>query len=325
MAPPGCGQLLHNRLMKILLLGCDGQVGWELQRALAPLGAVKALARQGDGQLCGDLAQPEALATTVRQLAPDIIINAAAYTAVDNAESEPEQAAAINATAPGILATEAQAIGAWLVHYSTDYVFDGSGDRPWREHDLTGPLNVYGRTKLDGERAILKSGCPHLIFRTSWVYAARGKNFIRTMLRLSAECDKLQIIDDQYGAPTSAELIADTTALALRQCLAQKNCGGLYHLATDGEATWFVYARHVIQAARNAGWPVRVADDAIQPVSSEAFQTAARRPHNSRLETTQLESTFGLQMPNWLRGVDRALDEILTCEQDEGDGLTYFR
>lgn len=301
--------------MQILLLGSAGQVGWELQRALAPLGTVTALTRQDDGDLCGDLAQPEALANTVRHLAPDVIVNAAAYTAVDCAEFEPEQAAAINATAAGILATEAQALGAWLVHYSTDYVFDGSGSRPRQESEPTGPLNVYGRTKLDGELGIQESECRHLIFRTSWVYAARGKNFIRTMLRLAAERDTLQVIDDQHGAPTSAELIADTTALALRQCLAQDHCGGLYHLAAGGEATWFTYAQHVIRAARDAGWPVRVADDAIQSVSSDAFQTAARRPNNSRLETRRLESTFGLQMPDWRRGVDRALDEIVACEQ----------
>jgi dTDP-4-dehydrorhamnose reductase len=200
------------------------------------------------------------------------------------------------------------------VHYSTDYVFNGSGERPWRDVDQTEPLNVYGRTKLEGERIIQESGCRHLIFRTSWVYAARRKNFIRTMLRLAAERESVQVIDDQYGAPTGADLIADITALAIRQCLTQQQDEGLYHLAASGEATWFTYAQHIIRAARDAGWPVRVADDAIWPVSSDAFQTAAKRPHNSRLDTTRLESTFGLHMPDWRIGVDRALNEIFACE-----------
>lgn len=301
--------------MRILLFGSTGQVGWELQRALAPLGPVAAVSRQGDGDFFGDLTQPEALAATIRQLAPDAIVNAAAHTAVDRAESEPEQATTINAVAPAVMATEARALGALLVHYSTDYVFDGSGDRPWHEDDSPAPLNVYGRTKLEGERAIQNSGCQHLIFRTSWVYAARGKNFIRTMLGLSAQRDALQIIDDQHGAPTSAELIADTTALALRQSLSQNNPGGIYHLVANGETTWFHYARYAIGIAREAGWPVRVTDDAIQPVSSDEFKTTARRPYNSRLDTNRLESTFGVQMPDWRRGVDHALEEMLACEK----------
>jgi dTDP-4-dehydrorhamnose reductase len=301
--------------MRIFLLGSGGQVGWELQRSLASLGTLVALTRQGDRGLRGGLDLSNALADTVMQVAPDVIVNAAAYTDVDRSESKPEQAFAINATAPGVLAAEAKTLGALLVHYSTDYVFDGSGERPWQEDDPTGPLNVYGRTKLEGERAIRESGCRHLIFRTSWVYAARRKNFIRTMLRLAAERESLQVIDDQYGAPTGAELIADTTALAIRQCLAQGQDDGLYHLAASGETTWFTYAQHIIRAAREAGWPVRVTDEAIQPVSSDVFQSAAKRPKNSRLDTTRLESTFGLQMPDWRVGVDRALAEIFACEK----------
>lgn len=301
--------------MRVVLFGSAGQVGWELRRALAPLCEVIALTRRGNGTLCGDLAQHEALAGTVREVAPDIIVNAGAYTGVDRAETEPGLAAAINASAPGVLATEAKALGALLVHYSTDYVFDGSGEHPWREHDKTGPVNVYGRSKLDGERAIQESGCRHLIFRTSWVYAARGQNFTRTMLRLAAERDVLQVVSDQYGAPTGAELIADTTAAALRQCLAQSDSGGLYHLAASGDATWYAYARHVIQRAREVGWPVRVPDDGIQPVASDAFETVAQRPHNSRLDTSHLESTFGVHMPDWRAGVDRTLVEILACDR----------
>ena len=300
--------------MKILLLGSNGQVGWELQRALAPLGEITAPTRTETGGLCGDLTRPDLLAATVRQVAPDVIVNAAAYTAVDQAESEPELAHAVNATAPGVLAAEAQTLGAWLVHYSTDYVFDGTGTRPWREDDQTAPLNVYGRTKRDGEQAIRESGCRHLILRTSWVYASRGRNFIRTMLRLAVERDALQVIDDQFGAPTGAELIADTTAQILSQPLDPAEIGGLYHLAAAGETTWHGFARLVIATARDAGWPVRVADQAIQAVPTEVFPTAARRPGNSRLNCTKLETTFGLRIPDWRGGALRALDEILACK-----------
>lgn len=298
--------------MKILLLGSQGQVGWELSRSLAPLGELIALNRHSKNGLCGDLSRLDALHDTVRAIKPDVIVNAAAYTAVDRAESEPELAALINAQAPQVLAEEASALVAWLVHYSTDYVFDGSGTAPWCETDSAAPLNVYGRTKRDGELAIIESGCKHLIFRTSWVYAERGHNFIHTMLRLAKEKDSLQVIHDQFGAPTGAELIADVTVLALRQCLMQGcESGGLYHLAAAGETTWFEYAKHVVARARDAGLPVRVADEAIVPVFTDAFPTAATRPHNSRLNTQRLQSTFGLHMPDWRVGVDRALNEIL--------------
>ena len=303
--------------MHIVVIGGNGQVGWEIQRALAPLGTCAVLTRSESQKCCVDLGQPEALGEIILSLRPNVIVNAAAYTAVDSAEAQPEKAALANASALRVLAAKAKYLGAWLVHYSTDYVFDGTGRGPWQESDPTGPLNVYGQTKLDGERAIQQSGCCHLIFRTSWVYACRRENFLRTMLRRSAERDSLQVIDDQYGAPTSAELIADTTALALRQCLAQEQDGGLYHLAARGETTWFGYARHVIRTARALGWPVRVADEAIQPVSSDAFPTAAKRPRNSRLDTSRLESTFGLRMPDWQIGVDRAVKEILSCEIPE--------
>ncbi|WP_019569963.1 dTDP-4-dehydrorhamnose reductase [Thioalkalivibrio sp. ALE11] len=304
--------------MKILLLGSNGQVGWELQRALAPLGEITAPTRTEEGGLCGDLTRPDRLAATVRKVAPDVIVNAAAYTAVDQAESEPELANAINATAPEVLAAEANALGAWLVHYSTDYVFDGTGADPWCEDDATGPLNVYGQTKREGEAAIQASGCRHLIFRTSWVYASRGRNFIRTMLRLAADRAALQVIDDQFGAPTGAELIADTTAQILSQPLDRAEISGLYHLAAAGETTWHGFARLVIATARDAGWPVRVTDQAIEAVPTEAFPTAARRPGNSRLNCKKLETTFGLRMPDWRGGALRALDEILACESPGG-------
>ena len=301
--------------MKILLLGSNGQVGWELQRALAPFGSVTAVTRAVEGGLCGDLSQPDALAATVRAVAPDVIVNAAAYTAVDQAEDEPELAEAVNAIAPAVLAREARALGAWLVHYSTDYVFDGTGVQPWREEDPTGPLNVYGRTKREGEVAIQDSGCRHMIFRTSWVYASRGKNFIRTMLRLAAERDAMQVIDDQHGAPTGSALIADVTAQALPTAMRQPELGGLYHLAAAGETTWHGYALRVIEQARRAGWPVKVAPEAIASVTTDAFPTKARRPGNSRLACSRLEDAFDLCMPPWQQGVDHALAEILACER----------
>jgi len=296
--------------MKILLFGKNGQLGWELQRALAPLGELVALGSRGE-PLDSDFSQPEQLAATVRAVRPDAIVNAAAYTAVDKAESEPELAHTINATAPGVLAREAAALGAWLLHYSTDYVFDGSGDSSRAEDAPTGPLNAYGRSKLAGEQAIRGSGCHHLILRTSWVYAARGGNFAKTMLRLAAERDRLTVVADQFGAPTGAELLADVSAHALRAAMKQPALGGTYHAVAAGETHWHGYARHVIETARARGKPVRVEPDAIEAVPSSAFATPARRPLNSRLSCAKLEQAFGLTMPPWQRGVDRMLAEIL--------------
>lgn len=297
--------------MKILLLGKNGQVGWELQRSLAPLGEVIALDHDGAPGLSGDFADPESLAATVRAVAPGLIVNAAAHTAVDKAESEPELARALNALAPGVLAREAATLGALLVHYSTDYVFDGSGSTPWTEDAPTGPLSVYGRTKCEGEERIRASGCRHLIFRTSWVYAARGGNFAKTMLKLATERAALSIIDDQHGAPTGAELLADVTAHAARMTLAHPALAGTYHLAAAGETTWHAYARHVIEFARARGVPIQVAADAIRPVPTSAFPTPAQRPANSRLDTGKLQRAFGLIPPPWQQGIDRMLEEIL--------------
>lgn len=296
--------------MKILLLGKNGQVGWELQRSLLPLGEVIALDRAST-PLCGDLLRPEALAETVRALAPDVIVNAAAYTAVDKAESEPEAARTINAQAVGVLAREAQALGAWLVHYSTDYVFDGGGDLPWREDQATGPLSVYGQTKLEGEQQIAASGANHLIFRTSWVYAARGGNFAKTMLRLAKERDQLTVIDDQFGAPTGAELLADITAHAIRATLQDPSKAGLYHAIAAGETTWHGYARYVLALAQQAGVELKAGPDAVKAVPTSAFPTPAQRPHNSRFDTSKLQATFGLRLPPWQDGVARMLREIL--------------
>ena len=294
--------------MKILLFGKGGQVGWELQRSLAPLGELIAVDFDSI-DLCGDFARPDAVAATVRQVQPDIIVNAAAHTAVDKAESEPELARLLNATAPAAIAREAASLGAWLVHYSTDYVFDGSGSHARNEDAVASPLSVYGQTKLEGERAIQASGCRHLIFRTSWVYAARGGNFAKTMLRLASERDALTVIDDQIGAPTGAELLADLSAHALRVALSTPEVSGLYHAVAAGETSWHGYASHVIAYARAQGASLKVAADQIKPVPTTAFPTPAKRPLNSRLATTKLCTTFGLTLAPWQRGVERMLDE----------------
>ena len=293
--------------MKILLFGKGGQVGWELQRSLAPLGELTALDFDS-ADYPADFSRPDALAQTVLDVRPDVIVNAAAHTAVDKAESESDLAHAINAAAPGVLARAARQIGALLVHYSTDYVFDGSGAQPWREGDATGPLNVYGRTKLEGEQAIVASGCAHLILRTSWVYAARGGNFAKTMLRLAQERERLTVIDDQFGAPTGAELLADVTAHAIAQTLRDPGKAGLYHCVAAGETSWYGYARFVLEQARAAG--IELKASAVDPVPASAFPTPAKRPHNSRLNTEKLRAAFGLNLPSWQDGVRRMLTEI---------------
>jgi len=304
--------------MKIILLGKNGQVGWELQRSLSPLGELIALDRLGDlaadgSTLCGDLTLLDQLADTVRTLRPDVIVNAAAHTAVDKAEAEPELAHTLNALAPKVLAQEAAKLGAWLIHYSTDYVFDGSGDKPWVETDATGPLSVYGRSKLAGEQNITQH-CPrHLVFRTSWVYAARGGNFAKTMLRLGQERDRLTVINDQFGAPTGAELIADITAHAIRQVTLPANqadaLAGIYHLVASGETTWFDYAKHVLAHANHASEAIKIKATEVLPVPTSAFPTPAKRPHNSRLNTRKLQTSFGLTLPPWQAGVNRMLQE----------------
>lgn len=297
--------------MKILLFGKGGQVGWELQRALAPLGELIALDFDTAGDLSGDFGQAEAVAATVRRVAPDLIVNAAAHTAVDKAESEADLARLINATTPGRIAQEAKALGAHLIHYSTDYVFDGSGDAPRDETAATGPLSVYGRTKLEGEHLIAASGATHLILRTSWVYAARGGNFAKTMLKLAKERERLTVIADQFGAPTGAELLADVSAHAARMLRARPELSGLYHCVAAGETSWYGYATHVIERARAAGHAIKVAPDAILPIPTSDYPTPATRPLNSRLDTRRLREVFGLVLPPWQQGVDRMLAEIL--------------
>jgi dTDP-4-dehydrorhamnose reductase len=296
--------------MKILLLGKNGQVGWELQRSLAPLGELLALDSRSQ-DYCGDLSDLSGIAATVRYFAPEVIVNAAAYTAVDKAESESDLAHRVNAEAPAVLAREALQLNALLVHYSTDYVFAGDGNTPWQENDPVAPLSVYGASKLAGEQAIQVSGCSHLIFRTSWVYGARGNNFAKTMLRLARERDSLNVIDDQFGAPTGAELLADVTAHAIRSMGSNPELGGLYHLAAAGETTWCRYARWVLEQAELAGISLKVSSEMIGSISTQDYPTPAKRPGNSRLNTQKLQKAFALTLPEWQVGVARMLTEIL--------------
>ena len=289
---------------KILLLGKDGQVGWELQRALAPLGLLTAVNRSE----C-DLADAAQVQAVLERVEPEVIVNAAAYTAVDQAEADQATARRINVDAVAELALYAREMGSLLVHYSTDYVFDGSKAEAYVEDDLTNPLSVYGRTKLDGEHKIRDALCRHLIFRTSWVYAARGGNFARTMLRLASERAALNVIDDQIGAPTSAELIADVTAHALRDVLSGRAPGGTYHLAAAGETSWYGYAKFVTERARAQGLPLALAADGLKPIPASEYPLPAKRPQNSRLNTQLLERSFALKMPQWEDGVARVLDE----------------
>jgi len=303
--------------MKILLLGRNGQLGWELQRSLAPLGEVIALAshaQDNPNEWCGDLTDLDGLRQTVREIAPDLVVNAAAYTAVDKAQTEPDKAYAVNALAPALLAEETQRLGAWLAHYSTDYVFDGSGETPWRESDSCAPLSVYGASKRQGELEIARNP-KHLILRTSWVYAARGSNFAKTMLRLGAEREELRVIDDQIGAPTGAELLADASAQALRQAMAQPALAGLYHCAAAGQTSWHGYAQFVLQEARRLGMPLKVAPERVLPIQSAQYSVAAPRPLNSRLDCSRFGDIFSIHLPFWQLGVRRILQEIVETRQ----------
>lgn len=299
--------------MRILLLGKNGQVGWELQRALGVLGEVVALDRHradtAYGELAGDLSDLDSLRATIRAVAPQVIVNAAAYTAVDKAESERELAHTVNALASEVMAQEAKRLDAWLVHYSTDYVFDGSGQSEWTETDTVAPVNYYGATKLEGEQLIQASGCKHLIFRTSWVYAARGNNFAKTMLRLAKDREELSVIADQTGVPTGADLLADVAVAALQQALRNPQLAGIYHLAPAGETTWHAYASYVIDFARSQGEMLKVTS--VKPINTSEYPTPAKRPSNSRLSTAKLRNSFSLHLPDWQSGVTRMLMEAL--------------
>lgn len=293
---------------KILLLGKNGQLGFELQRSLASLGEMVAV-----GSAECNLADAEALRALVRSVRPYLIVNAAAYTAVDKAETEIDLAMAVNAQAPGILGEEAARIGAWMIHYSTDYVFDGTAAQPYVETDATNPLSVYGRSKLAGEQALQAALDRHLILRTSWVLGAHGGNFAKTMLRLAAERTSLNVVADQWGAPTSAALLADMTAQAIRQSHMDGDASfpyGLYHLTAAGETNWCDYARFVIAAAGIAGKPLRLGPDDIHPIRTADYPLPAPRPANSRLCTEKFRTTFGLPLPHWEDGVRDVLLQV---------------
>ncbi len=295
--------------MTILLLGKDGQVGWELQRSLSVLAPLTAFSRQE-----ADLEDLDGLSRLVARLRPRVIVNAAAYTAVDKAESDAARALRINAEAVGVLAREAAKIGAWLVHYSTDYVFDGAKDSPYREDDQPNPLSVYGRSKHEGELAIQAALPRHLIFRTSWVFAARKNNFAKTMLRLAAERDALNVVADQIGAPTSAELVADITAIAVHRLLTDPQAdhlAGLYHLAAAGQTSWCDYARFVLQQAEARGIALKVTADHVTPIATSAYPTPARRPANSRMDISKVQTAFGVVLPQWQSHVARMISELL--------------
>lgn len=297
--------------MKILLLGKDGQVGWELQRALAPLGDIVAC-----GRAEADFENPDALRRLVRDRSPQVVVNAAAYTAVDKAESEADRARRINTESVGALAEEVRRLDGWFVHYSTDYVFDGTKAGAYTETDSTSPQSIYGLTKRDGEDAIRATGCQHLIFRTSWVFATRGGNFAKTMLRLATERDELKVVSDQVGAPTSAELIADVTALALYRigfdpALAGR-AAGTYNLAAAGETSWHGYAQFVLSEALRREAKLRVKPEDVRPIPTSAYPLPAKRPANSRLDTTKLRETFGVTLPVWQNHVGRLVAELFT-------------
>ena len=306
--------LRRGVVTRILLLGRNGQLGWELQRSLAPLGEVIALNRAQ-----ADLEKPATLRDTIRSNAPDLVVNAAAYTAVDKAESEPDLALLVNGHAVRVLAEEAGKLGALLVHYSTDYVFDGSKSGPYTEDDAPNPLSVYGRTKLEGERAIRASGCRHLIFRTSWVYAARGGNFVKTILRLAGERDELRVVADQIGAPTSAELLADVTALCagfvthFPERFAR--VAGTYNLVASGETSWHNYAQFVVENAARLGLPLKLASGSIRPIATSEYPLPAQRPLNSRLATDKLRRVFGIELPHWQIHLERVIAELVAAQK----------
>ena len=295
--------------MKILLFGKDGQLGRELQRSLGTLGELVAL-HAGSTDFCGDLKDLAGVSDTVHAVRPDVVVNAAAWTDVDQAEAAPELVRTVNALAPGALAQAAASVSAWFVHYSSDYVFDGSGHRPWKEADPPHPLNVYGKSKLEGETLVAASCSRHLIFRTSWMYSVHGDNFARKILRQARKGAQLKVVDDQMGAPTGADLVADMTAHAIECAMERRGLQGLYHLAASGQISWHGYARFVIDCALRAGWELKATVDSIEAVPSSAYSASAMRPLNSRLDTTKFQSAFNVVLPEWQQGVKRMLMEL---------------
>lgn len=299
--------------MKILLLGADGQVGWECQRSLSILGSLATHDRE-----TADFLDPSALKLIVRKVKPDVIVNAAAYTAVDQAEADSETAYKVNAQAVSILASEAKALGACFVHYSTDYVFDGKKEGSYREDDITNPQSVYGKSKRDGELAIIESGCHYFIFRTSWVFASRGNNFAKTMIKLASEREELKVVADQVGAPTSAELIADVTALVVGRLMKQPTFAGkyagIYNLVASGEATWYGFAKRVLEKASALGVELRIKPADVEAISTAEFSRAAVRPTNSRMDTQKLQSLLDIDLPDWQFHVDRMVTEFIESQ-----------
>ena len=293
--------------MKILLIGKHGQVGFELQRTLLSLGDVLAIGRSE-----ANCENPSGLNDVLRDVSPDVIVNAAAYTAVDKAESDESTAFTVNAEAVAVLASYGRQSGALLIHYSTDYVFDGTKQGSYGETDLANPQSVYGRSKRAGEEAILQSGCNALVIRTSWVFSAHGSNFIKTILRLAKERDSLNVVADQFGAPTSAELIADITALAVAAYRSSRIAPGIYHLAPAGETTWHGLAQHVVERARANGLALKLSPDRISPVSTEQYPLPAKRPQNSRLDTGKLTAALSLHLPDWKNHVNRTVDQLVS-------------
>ncbi|WP_437887901.1 dTDP-4-dehydrorhamnose reductase [Phytobacter sp. V91] len=294
--------------MKILLIGKNGQVGWELQRSLSTLGELVAV-DFFDTELCGDLTNPQGVAQTIRSVKPDVVVNAAAHTAVDKAESERELSQLLNADSVEVIAKETAKLGALLIHYSTDYVFNGGGEHYRLEDEQPAPLNVYGETKLAGEIAAATYNPRHFIFRTSWVYATRGANFVKTMLRLSKEKDTLSIINDQHGAPTGAELLADATAIAIRTEVTNKALYGTYHLVASGETTWYDYAQYIFDIAKELGESLAIKE--AKGVETTEYPTPAKRPHNSRLSNQKFQQAFAVKLPDWKIGVKRVVIEAL--------------
>jgi len=295
--------------MRILLLGANGQVGWELQRSLSPLGEVKVCDRQTI-----DLEELNNLSILLDEYKPEIIVNAAAYTAVDQAETDLDKAKRINTEAVSLLANKSKQLNAMLVHFSTDYVFDGTKVGAYKETNKVNPQSVYGETKLLGENAIIDSGCKHLVFRTSWVYAPRGSNFPKTIIRLASERDELKVVCDQFGVPTSAELIADVTSLCLYQIIQDKvkadDVTGIYNLTPNGKTSWHGLAQYVIKKALGLGNTFRITPVNILPISTEEYPLPAKRPANSLLNTQKIRQTFGIHLPHWEMHVDRLIEEI---------------
>src|SRR5271167_1143425 len=305
--------------LRLLITGANGQVGWHLQRTLAPLGELLAI----DVEQV-DLTDLDAITRTVRGFAPDVIANAAAYTAVDKAESEPDLARAINVAAPARIAEECARSGALLIHYSTDYVYDGSKSGPYEESDATGPLSVYGRTKLEGDQAIIASGCAHVILRTTWVYDTRGRNFLRTALRLAREKEELRMVGDQFGAPTWARALAESTAIILARSLERRSktaawSSGLFHLTAGGQTSWAGFAQAILEDYETLlAWPAEMGEfggplkaKRVVEITTEQFLTPARRPGNSVLSNARIQAAFGIVMPDWRSQLRLALQDAI--------------